>query len=221
MDHCVRLLLILLLTALAACTPGDEESAPGADAPGNESSTAAGEAPVDGLPETGGGGADTSGSAENIGPTIEDASGVFVYPDGGLRRIYPQDYALGPLATSEVGGPAVEMAGRFLRDVVAGELNQDILSPDSRFILKQTLDREDWPGIDAYRLGEPISMAPGLFAIPVVLFSEGRRGETEIYVESNNELWYISEFPVFPGMFDRDDGANQPTELFDPRSPQL
>ena len=213
--------ILMLLVVLSGCTPREEGAGATPEASGNEAAGVAGELPADGVPEAGVADSDAPARAEDAGPTVEDASGVIVYPDGGLRRIYPRDYSLGPLATAEVGGRAMEMARRFLRALAAGDVDQEILLPESRFMLNQTLGREDWPGIDSYRLGEPISMAPGVVSIPVILYSQGRRGVTEIYVESNNELWYISEFPVFPGMFDRDDGANQPTELFDPRSPQL
>lgn len=154
-------------------------------------------------------------------PLMEDASSLIVYPDGALRRVYPEDYQLGPLVTAETRGLSVETARRFLRAVVAREVPPDLILPESRFLVLETLGREGWPEIDGFRLGEPIEMADGVVAVPVVLFSGALRGATEVYIEYAGDMWYISEFPVFPGMFDRDDGAIRPQGLFDPRSPQL
>jgi hypothetical protein len=218
--------LVLLLSLLLGCTPRDtRQEGPAPDASPVQETSTDGEAPadasagVDSRPP--GEGDREKGSTEEAPPAIEDASSVIVYPDGALRRIYPEDYRLGPIVTAETRAPAVDHARRFLGAVVAGEVASDLVLPESRFVVLETISREGWPGIDGFRLGEPISMADGAVALPVVLFSGGRRGTTEVYIEYDDDMWYISEFPVFPGMFDRDDGAIRPQGLFDPRSPQL
>lgn len=213
-----RALLLSILLFLVSFFPGCARREPPDTPPSPRVPAESVEKPVapeadasDPMPET-------AGAAPAL---MEDASSAIVYPDGALRRIYPDDYQLGAVATVETVGPGVETARAFLRSLVAGEVDPDLLLPESRFVLTQTLGRDQWPGIDGFRLGEPISMSQTVVALPVALFSQGRRGTTEVYVVYDGELWYISEFPVFPGMFARDDGANQPAELFDPRSPQL
>ncbi len=217
---------MLLLSLLFGCTPRDtrqEGPAPG-PSPEQETSTAEG-APADasaGVDSRGPGEGDREeGDTEEAPPAIEDASSAIVYPDGALRRIYPEDYRLGPIVTAETRVPAVDIARRFLGAVVTGEVPPDLILEESRFVVLETISREGWPGIDGFRLGEPISEADGAVALPVVLFSGGRRGVTEVFIEYDGESWYISDIPVFPGMFDRDDGAIRPQGLFDPRSPQL
>ncbi|MFW5844079.1 MAG: hypothetical protein ACOCW6_09140 [Spirochaetota bacterium] len=220
------LILVLLLTLLFGCTPrdgGQEASVPELS-PGRETSNGGG-APIDVSAEVDsrlpGRGDREEGDRDAASPAIEDASSIIVYPDGALRRIYPEDYRLGRVVTAETREPAVDLARRFLDAVVTGEVPRDLILEESRFVVLETIGQDGWPGIDGFRLGEPISTGDGVIALPVVLFSGGRLGITEVYIEHHDDVWYISEFPVFPGMFDRDEGAIRPQGLFDPRSPQL
>jgi hypothetical protein len=213
--------LLFFLSLLLGCTPRTTpEEDPALESNSAPDATASEESPGEGAGGQEAGDEET-GDPEEAPPLIEEASSVIVYPDGALRRIYPEDYQLGPVVTAETTGPSVDAARRFLRAVAAGEIPPDLILPESRFVILETLGRQEWPGIDGFRLGEPISMTEEVVALPVVLFSGGRRGTSEVYIEYDGDMWYISEFPVFPGMFDRDDGAIQPKGLFDPRSPQL
>ncbi len=163
----------------------------------------------------------TTSPAQSDVPDIADASPVIVYPDGRLRRIYPEDFRIGALVTTEEASPAVQRAEAFLSTLMRSEIPNDMILEASRFMLAESLGAENLSSLTGYRLGVPEQTGPESVSIPAVLLSGRSRALTTIHMEYEDDVWYIAEFPVFPGMFDRDGGASQPKQLFDPRAPQL
>lgn len=114
----------------------------------------------------------------------------------------PEDFKIGPLGDlrgqKQEESRALEAAGAFLDQLLAGKVDKELLSPESRDALADTLafGLRQGNAPTAYRLGPPKARDDGEMSAAVRLFGPQGTSEGVIYVAPSGSQWLVADLQL-------------------------